>query len=1039
MRELASRIRDNLDPLAGEFVGRLREIGDSAGLPEQVNLETARSFLNLIAASLEAGNSDLFALGLTVEQIAQGWPANSLQEALIALADLIEPMLTSIDAANFIRRVMVQAHVGLSEEQTQTTVQDDHVGQGPGRHMVAASQEPVQAVIDSMPFGVVIIGRDKTVRRANTAALATMGYESEGQLVGRICHDSLCPAEAGHCPILDLGQQVDRSERVLITRDGHRVPILKSVVPMTFDGEETLLEAFVDITESKQLARQVEESLERRGRQLQTTTEVTQEIAAAPALNELYLRVVTLIKERFGYYHAHLFLLNRQEDKLVTVAGYGEIGRQLVQQGHSIPMGRGVVGRTGAWGRPVLSPDVSQDPEWISHPLLPDTKGELAVPIVHGDRVLGVLDVQSDVTGALGEEDQLLLEGLSGQIAIAIESTRLRQETEENLRELEHLYQTMSREGWEAFQQEAGTTGYLFDQTDVVPTDDPWASEPEQMAERQAVLAQLSVRGETFGTLGVEDDPQNPLSPEELALVGSVAEQVAQALESARLLDEQQRARSLLSMRVGELDLLNDIGRKIDESPRIAELLDWVGENIPPAMQYPDLCQAAIEFGGNTFGAGEATRLPCQIVQSLNIEGKHAGRVTIAYTEDRDFLNEESALLGDVARRVSGYIENRRLFQQAQDFAEEQATLRRVTETVSRTLEMEDLLDRAMEEALIALDYDAGLISLHDPDMGGLYLATHRGLPEPLAQKLRQEGLADTLCEFVFEVGDTIVIADVREEAPVDVTGVIQQGLLAYSGTILPYLDETIGTICFFHRTVREMSDREVALMEAISGQIGVGIANSRLYLETQEALAKVEAVQRSYVRQGWQDHLRQRETLRRGGLLFDRDQTEQSRDTVQITGLWRPEMDQALQQGRPATARLDEGSEERTGLAVPITLRGQVLGVLGVESPDGDHQWTEDDMALIEAVSDQLGQTLESARLFADTQRQAERERLIGEITSKIRASANVQDILETTAVELAQALGTSRAMVRLGLEEPERQDLSGPGADVGQEVGNE
>ncbi|NIV31372.1 MAG: hypothetical protein GWN58_18320, partial [Anaerolineae bacterium] len=73
-------------------------------------------------------------------------------------------------------------------------------------------------------------------------------------------------------------------------------------------GEDLLLEAFVDITEQKRLERQIQESLERRGRQVQTTTEVAQEIAASPALGELYNKVVTLVKERFGYYHAQLFL-----------------------------------------------------------------------------------------------------------------------------------------------------------------------------------------------------------------------------------------------------------------------------------------------------------------------------------------------------------------------------------------------------------------------------------------------------------------------------------------------------------------------------------------------------------------------------------------------------------------------------------------------------------------------------------------------------------------------------------------------------------
>jgi GAF domain-containing protein len=120
-----------------------------------------------------------------------------------------------------------------------------------------------------------------------------------------------------------------------------------------------------------------------------------------------------------------------------------------------------------------------------------------------------------------------------------------------------------------------------------------------------------------------------------------------------------------------------------------------------------------------------------------------------------------------------------------------------------------------------------------------------------------------------------------------------------------------------------------------------------------------------------------------------------------------------------PATVGEGGDDGERTGLAIPISVRGQTIGVVGVESPDGDRQWTKDDVAFVQAVSEQLGQTLESARLFAETQRRAERERLIGDITAKIRASTDMQDILETAAVELGQALGTSRALIRVGLEE--------------------
>ena len=131
------------------------------------------------------------------------------------------------------------------------------------------------------------------------------------------------------------------------------------------------------------------------------------------------------------------------------------------------------------------------------------------------------------------------------------------------------------------------------------------------------------------------------------------------------------------------------------------------------------------------------------------------------------------------------------------------------------------------------------------------------------------------------------------------------------------------------------------------------------------------------------------------------------------------------------ASAR--DGAEDggRSGLAIPIALRGQIFGVLGIESPTGDRQWSEDDIALIQAVSDQLAQTLEAARLFADTQRRAERERLIGEITTKIRASTDIEDILETTAVELGRALGTSRALVRLGVDDESDEPGGSPQPD--------
>jgi PAS domain S-box-containing protein len=169
---------------------------------------------------------------------------------------------------------------------------------------------------------------------------------------------------------------------------------------------------------------QLEQTLDRRVREVATSIEVGQAIAAAPKLEELFSRVVTLIKERFGYYHAHVYQVDLERNDLEMMAGYGEPGRILRERGHRIPMGAGLVGTAAVTGELVRVADVSKQKNWLPNPLLPDTRSELAVPIRLGDKVLGVLDVQSDQLEGLTEDDELLLLGLCGQIAVSIQNTQ---------------------------------------------------------------------------------------------------------------------------------------------------------------------------------------------------------------------------------------------------------------------------------------------------------------------------------------------------------------------------------------------------------------------------------------------------------------------------------------------------------------------------------------------------------------------------------------------------------------------------------------
>ncbi|HEC89434.1 MAG TPA: PAS domain S-box protein, partial [Thermoplasmatales archaeon] len=110
------------------------------------------------------------------------------------------------------------------------------------------SLQKTKAIFENMPFGVVIIGRDKIVRDANKTALDILGRERE-EVVTHICHQIICPNGEGRCPILDLGKNSDKSEIVIIGRDGREISLLKTVKPINVDGEEMILETLIDLTE----------------------------------------------------------------------------------------------------------------------------------------------------------------------------------------------------------------------------------------------------------------------------------------------------------------------------------------------------------------------------------------------------------------------------------------------------------------------------------------------------------------------------------------------------------------------------------------------------------------------------------------------------------------------------------------------------------------------------------------------------------------------------------------------------------------------
>ncbi|MCS7009996.1 MAG: GAF domain-containing protein [Anaerolineales bacterium] len=189
----------------------------------------------------------------------------------------------------------------------------------------------------------------------------------------------------------------------------------------------------------KSQLRELETALANRTRALQLAAEVSQHISALRDQASIVHEVVEQLKNAFNYYHAHIYLWDPNQENLVMVGGTGEVGKTLLERGHRIPRGKGLVGRATTTGQAVLVPDTSLDPDWLPNPLLPETRAEIAVPIVVGERVLGVLDVQNDQVGSLNELDVLLISTVADQVGIALENIRATEEVQNLLNDYQQL------------------------------------------------------------------------------------------------------------------------------------------------------------------------------------------------------------------------------------------------------------------------------------------------------------------------------------------------------------------------------------------------------------------------------------------------------------------------------------------------------------------------------------------------------------------------------------------------------------------------
>ena len=326
--------------------------------------------------------------------------------------------------------------------------------------------------------------------------------------------------------------------------------------------------------------------LARRTAQLEAAATVARGAAEIRDLDTLLNETVRLISDRFGFYHAGIFLLDERGEYAVLQAASSEGGQRMLARGHRLAVGKvGIVGYVAATGEPRIALDVGEDAVFFDNPDLPLTRSEMALPLKVGERVIGVLDVQSVEPAAFTEEDVSVLQTVADQVALAIENARLLEESRRALEELERLYGERAREAWWMVAS-SRPAAYRYTGVDVEPLPAPVPLTGEGDGRQLAVPIRLW--GQTIGTVLLKrTEEQPPWSPEERQLAEEMGEQIALALENARLIAETEgraaRERLLSEMtsrltRSLDMDALLEVAvRELARLPEVAEVAVYVG------------------------------------------------------------------------------------------------------------------------------------------------------------------------------------------------------------------------------------------------------------------------------------------------------------------------------------------------------------------------------------------------------------------------------------------------------------------------------
>ncbi|MFN2144574.1 MAG: GAF domain-containing protein [Anaerolineales bacterium] len=632
--------------------------------------------------------------------------------------------------------------------------------------------------------------------------------------------------------------------------------------------------------------------LQQRAAQLEASAVVAREAAGARDLITLLNSTVELVPQTFGYYHCGIFLLDAAGKYAVLQASNSEGGRRMLARGHKLQIGRvGVVGYCAGTGNPRIAQDVGADVTYYANPDMPETRSEMALPLIVRDQRIGVLDIQSTEPNAFDEEDIEILQVLADQLALAIDNTRLLEASQKALDELQVLYGQQTALAWRSRLAE-DELAFAYDSTGMTH------STGLQMADTTDRAAHLSrpiqFRGQVIGELDFQrDETEGQWTEEETQLIEDILEQTALALENARLVQQ-------IRLRSDQIRLLQEITAMAASILDEKQLLEQVAEKLRTSLEFrhcgivlretdPDrfklvtsstaeesdikvgnvininedpVTQMLVEKGENLVLTEASTAPLYQVfIQTFTTRKKFSlillplmsrdevmGYILMEDPDENKALDaEENDLFNQISAQVSTAVESARLFTAEQQGRMSAAALLEITQIASASLDINRVLNQATTRSAQAIQAQRCSILLLDPREKIYPLVSIDNSGEAMegedwehfqdaVDKTYKQTSIRTLAA---NLRQPLIINDLDNFTTLPLDWAVELETVSMMSIPLISQNKVIGTMIYTQTNPdKHFQENQIDLAQTIAGQIATTIENANLF---EQAVTRAE------------------------------------------------------------------------------------------------------------------------------------------------------------------------------------------------------